>query len=206
VHAAETRRERIAAAEDARRDAIVRSRAAGRDRVAAAANAATAAGGGGSGSGGRAAAGGGGGRRRLDVPVRQAMDRVLHGWSSPSRVNGYIWIGSADDAANTDALKALGITHVLNTARQAPPQPAADDFVVSRVDLLDHPDEDVTAALPAAFAHIADARDRGGAVLVHCMAGVSRSVAIVAAWLVSAEGMHLKTALDLVRGLGPRAG
>jgi hypothetical protein len=176
IHAAETRRERMAhdaeSKEAARRQTILRQRSAARKQL----------------------------KKRVGTQMLQAVDVVLHGWPSPSQINDYIWLGSQEDAQDLEKLSALGVTHVLNVARQCPPVHEMD-FLYLRIDLLDHPGEDLTSAFAAAFDHIRDARACGGQVLVHCVAGMSRSVAIVAAWLVQGEGMSLKQAMDLVSQL-----
>lgn len=59
--------------------------------------------------------------------------------------------------------------------------------------------------IEAANSFIAAARARGGAVLVHCYAGQSRSAALVIAYLMQAEGLGLMDAWQLTRAGRPCA-
>lgn len=52
---------------------------------------------------------------------------------------------------------------------------------------------------------IDDAVSNGGRVLVHCIAGVSRSVALAAAWMMSRQRMSLKATLKRIRAQRPIA-
>lgn len=47
--------------------------------------------------------------------------------------------------------------------------------------------------------------DKGRHCLVHCAAGVSRSAAVCASWLISRRGFTLQQAMDLVRLVRPNA-
>ncbi|KAK9809664.1 hypothetical protein WJX73_001963 [Symbiochloris irregularis] len=67
------------------------------------------------------------------------------------------------------------------------------------IDVQDLPNEDLLVHFPKAIAFIAEARSEGGAVLVHCFAGVSRSVTLVTAYLMKTEGLSRDDALDSVR-------
>jgi hypothetical protein len=98
----------------------------------------------------------------------------------------------------------MGITHILNAAASLD-SVFANQFVYLRSELDDDEDEDVVASFEEAFRHIEDAKTSGGAVLVHCVAGMSRSVAIVVAWLIHGENVSLLNALNMVRSRRPVA-
>ena len=123
---------------------------------------------------------------------------------SPARVLPYLYVGGREDAENLDALMALGITHVLNAAASLD-EVHAEHFLYLKLELDDDDEEDIAGAFDAAISFIADAKEGGGTVLVHCVAGMSRSVALVLAWLLYAERMQLRAALDLVRQRRPIA-
>lgn len=54
------------------------------------------------------------------------------------------------------------------------------------------------------FLYISDeARNKGSAVLVHCLAGVSRSVTVTLAYLIQTEALSLNEAFTLVRSRKP---
>lgn len=63
----------------------------------------------------------------------------LSAWLSisggPSLVSPHICIGTREDARNLEALKALGVTHVLNCAKQLPSS-HPKEFVHARLDLV----------------------------------------------------------------------
>ena len=106
------------------------------------------------------------------------MDRVLD----------EIWIGDENDAANVAALKAAGITSVVNLT------PFTDRFVVNgattigdfnylQLDLLDG--EEVSKARLVSFLRFMfESRMYGQTVLIHCSAGISRSAAFMILWLM----------------------
>lgn len=94
-----------------------------------------------------------------------------------------LWIGAASAAANREWLRARGITHVVNVALEVH-NFHPDELVYHNMRLRDTSDDVVPMmeGLPAAYAFIDAALASGGAVLVHCRMGLSRSAAVVAAY------------------------
>lgn len=72
-------------------------------------------------------------------------------------------------------------------------------FTYLALPLFDDPEADLLAHLEASNAFIAGALQRGGAVLVHCYAGQSRSAALVIAHLITSQGLCLMDAWALTR-------
>ena len=100
-----------------------------------------------------------------------------------------------------DALLA-GVTHVV-VATAAPKQRGS--AATLHVPLDDVASQPLAAALALTTPFLAEARRSRGRVLVHCKAGVSRSVALVIGYLIEAEHMTYDAALAAVRTTRPRA-
>jgi predicted protein tyrosine phosphatase len=82
-----------------------------------------------------------------------------------------------------------------------------DEHLIIRAD--DDLAVDLTPEFGRAHAVMADALARGKSVLVHCMAGISRSATIAAAYLILDRGIDAAAALGLLRKarrkIGPNA-
>uniref|UniRef100_A0A1B0D9R4 protein-tyrosine-phosphatase n=1 Tax=Phlebotomus papatasi TaxID=29031 RepID=A0A1B0D9R4_PHLPP len=72
-----------------------------------------------------------------------------------------------------------------------------------QIPITDHWSQDVAVYFPTAIQFIEEARTKGAAVLVHCLAGVSRSVTVTLAYLMHARSLCLNDAFSLVRSRKP---
>jgi predicted protein tyrosine phosphatase len=117
---------------------------------------------------------------------------VRPSWSLPThvpvQVSPFVWLGAIEDAYSEEFLRTHGITHILNCADYVSPAPAAFasmSFVhlqLPALDTMEYPLLQRHFAQAAVFLDVAAAR--GGKVLVHCVAGMNRSAALVAAYLL----------------------
>lgn len=83
-----------------------------------------------------------------------------------------------------------------------PPFPL--EFTYKVLAALDRPDQDLTSIFTECFDFIDEGRQDGGACLVHCFAGVSRSATITIAYLMhKGVAADLETALDIVKDERP---
>jgi hypothetical protein len=73
------------------------------------------------------------------------------------------------------------------------------------IEATDDPATDLAAQFESAVRFIDDGLARGMQVLVHCMAGVSRSATIVAAYLIDRHRVGVKQALRLLTAARPQA-
>lgn len=103
-------------------------------------------------------------------------------------------LGDREDAGDLRRLRAAGVTHVLNCAKELPCR-FPGEFIYLRLDLTD-PDPALVRQIDRACDFI-DTGRRGGTVLVHCTAAVSRSPAVVLAYLCH-TGMTLVEAAEHV--------
>eukprot|EP00793_Prasinoderma_coloniale_P007039 PRCOL_00006891-RA len=121
-------------------------------------------------------------------------------------------MGAADRAGEA-ALADRGVTHVLTLGHGMDMLSAECGLVRATVPVADEATAAAAAQLEAGLPEALDFIDAGlaggGAVLVHCFAGVSRSVTVVAAWLMLRSGRadcaDAEGALAAVRAARPRA-
>ncbi|KAL1211807.1 Dual specificity protein phosphatase 1B [Cardamine amara subsp. amara] len=130
--------------------------------------------------------------------------KLLEGGNDLSLIQQGLFIGSVAEATNKDLLKSSNVTHILTVAvALAPPYPL--DFVYKVIEVVDRSETDLTVYFDECYSFIDEAIQSGGAVLVHCFMGMSRSVTIVVAYLMKKHGMSFSKAMELVRSRRPQA-
>ena len=124
----------------------------------------------------------------------------------PSEVIPGLFLSSAVPAADEAWLREHGIRTVVNcagasvaSAAAKSAQSAAGVRDTYSFEMLDYEAYDARSALIMGAKFIASAVDANHPVLVHCAQGVSRSVAVVAAYLMRHKGMRLADALALLK-------
>ena len=91
------------------------------------------------------------------------------------------------------ALKQAGITHILQVAAGIKPL-FPRDFTYKVINVADVSSSSLIRHFPSAISFIKDGMTRGGGVLVHCFAGVSRSATVVIAYLMQEKNMSFSDA------------
>ncbi|EGN97794.1 hypothetical protein SERLA73DRAFT_182542 [Serpula lacrymans var. lacrymans S7.3] len=128
----------------------------------------------------------------------RSQSTQLQQQSTPS--SGSLYLGSISATMDRDLLRAHHITHLVQVL-DVPWLPISekDGFKCLRIDILDIPTVDLRPHLEGACGFIAKALQGGSNVLVHCQQGVSRSPAIVIAYLIHDLGMTFDQAHALVK-------
>ncbi|XP_072737014.1 dual specificity protein phosphatase 12 [Ciconia boyciana] len=114
-----------------------------------------------------------------------------------------LYVGGTESCLSPESLAAAGVVAVLTVDAEEPP--AVPGMRALHVWARDEPGADLLSRLDDCAAFIGAARADGGAVLVRCQAGVSRSVAVVTAYLMKTQGLGWEEAYAAVRAAKPDA-
>ena len=113
-----------------------------------------------------------------------------------------VYLGNINSVYDFDQLKANGITHIISAiAGFNPPSPLSFQYLV--IDALDSTNSKISDCFESCNSFIKTALDNDGKVLVHCMAGRSRSAAIVGGFLIHQFGMSSVEAVSLMQTKRP---
>jgi protein-tyrosine phosphatase len=137
----------------------------------------------------------------LPPEVMQAMCTPMHQVLAPSASStGALYVGSMSAVNDSDLLRQHGITYLVQVL-DAPwlPELEKQGFNCYRIAILDQSTTELKPHLEAACNHIDKALRAGKNVLVHCQQGISRSAAIVIAYLIRNHGMTYDAAFSLIK-------
>lgn len=144
-------------------------------------------------------------RQSFMTAEESALLGIAHKLEKLNFMHGFLAVGSEAHGQNLDFLLSEGFTHVVNVT-----QTPFDERVSRRLKTLQIPVNDTLTEnlLPyffQALCFIDSARRNGGKVLVHCYAGISRSVSICVAYIIWAHGLPVSDALAFVKSHRPQA-
>jgi protein-tyrosine phosphatase len=132
----------------------------------------------------------------LDAPhMRRRMAAVL----------GDLVVCGFEESFDSRVLEENRVTHILNVASECA---STGRLGLAYLELGvpdDCPDADIRDVLPGCLRFIGDAVAGGGAVMVHCLEGRSRSVCVALAYMTAALGWDFDAALARVRSERPTA-
>ncbi|CAC9501647.1 phopshatase [Leishmania donovani] len=122
----------------------------------------------------------------------------------PDKVLDYLFLGSLRTAQTVTVYHDLDICYVLTVGRdlEAVIEPWMQQLVLP---VNDFPEQSMVPVFDDAFRFIDEARSHKKGVLIHCFAGLSRSVTIAVAYLMHLKGITRDDALALVRLARPAA-
>ncbi|XP_033838669.1 dual specificity protein phosphatase 22-B [Periophthalmus magnuspinnatus] len=115
-----------------------------------------------------------------------------------------LYLGNFRDARDREQLARNNITHVLSIHENA--TPLLQEMTYLCISAADHPAQNLTQHFQQSIKFIHESRLKGEGCLVHCLAGVSRSVTLVVAYLMTVAGLGWRDALAAVRAVRPTAG
>ncbi|CAL1713857.1 unnamed protein product [Somion occarium] len=143
----------------------------------------------------------------LPPDVMQAMCTPMHQIIPPSASSrtGALYLGSFSAILDPDLLNQNRISALVQVL-DAPWLPSVDAHAKQgvkldcfRLDIMDSTTADLKPHLEATVRWIDEKLRKGANVLVHCQQGVSRSAAVVIAYLIYTHNMSYDAAFDLVK-------
>lgn len=109
-----------------------------------------------------------------------------------------IYLGNINSVYDIEKLKSVGITHVISVIGGfIPPYP--EDFNYLVINALDTSNTDLFENFESTNDFIDDAMMENSNILIHCQAGRSRSVTILAAYIIKTFGLDVKTTIDIIK-------
>ena len=117
-------------------------------------------------------------------------------WDTINEIKDGLWLGDNYAANNVVDLKKKGIKKILTVMNQTGPiYKSEDGFIHKKFELSDFESENIIKYFGECLNFI-DGKEK---VLVHCMAGASRSATIIIAYLMWKDKMKYNDALDFVQ-------
>ncbi|KAI8622704.1 protein-tyrosine phosphatase-like protein [Chytriomyces sp. MP71] len=110
-----------------------------------------------------------------------------------------IYISSFHQAEDLSLLESSQVRAIVSVGNGFTPKFSEKGFQYHVIDIEDEETENALDHFDAVGEFIASFVNRGENVLVHCMAGVSRSATFVAAYLMQTEGIGALEAVDRIR-------
>ncbi|XP_037095071.1 dual specificity protein phosphatase 7-like [Syngnathus acus] len=118
----------------------------------------------------------------------------------PVQILPYLYLGCAKDSTNLDVLGQYNIKYILNVTPNLPNMFEHDGrFRYKQIPISDHWSQNLSQFFPEAISFIEEARSKQCGVLVHCLAGISRSVTVTVAYLMQRLNLSLNDAYDFVK-------
>eukprot|EP01137_Pigoraptor_chileana_P002504 Opistho-2@2332 len=121
----------------------------------------------------------------------------------PSEILPFLFLGTEKNSGDLPILESLNISIILNVAKECSNQFDDGRMLYKKCPLEDSSTENIRRVFDEAFEFIDSARRQNRRVLVHCLGGVSRSVAVVIGYLMSRYSMNLDDAYSFVRERRP---
>ncbi|XP_068605130.1 dual specificity protein phosphatase 22-B [Brachionichthys hirsutus] len=115
-----------------------------------------------------------------------------------------LYLGNIRDARDREQLARNNITHILSIYDSA--SPSLQEMTYLCISAADIPTQDLTKHFKKSITFMHESRLKREGCLVHCLAGVSRSVTLVVAYIMTATGLGWEEALAAVKVVRPCAG
>uniref|UniRef100_H9G067 Dual specificity protein phosphatase 16 n=1 Tax=Macaca mulatta TaxID=9544 RepID=H9G067_MACMU len=123
--------------------------------------------------------------------------------TGPTRILPNLYLGCQRDVLNKELMQQNGIGYVLNASNTCPKPDFIPESHFLRVPVNDSFCEKILPWLDKSVDFIEKAKASNGCVLVHCLAGISRSATIAIAYIMKRMDMSLDEAYRFVKEKRP---
>ncbi|TRY99705.1 hypothetical protein DNTS_025242 [Danionella cerebrum] len=121
----------------------------------------------------------------------------------PTRILPHLYLGSQKDVLNKDLMAQNGITYVLNASNTCPKPEFISESHFMRIPVNDNYCEKLLPWLDKTNEFIDKAKVSNCRVIVHCLAGISRSATIAIAYIMKTMGLSSDDAYRFVKDRRP---
>ncbi|KAK7151392.1 hypothetical protein R3I94_007903 [Phoxinus phoxinus] len=121
----------------------------------------------------------------------------------PTRILPHLYLGSQRDVLNKELMTQNGITYVLNASNTCPKPDFISDNHFMRIPVNDSYCEKLLPWLDKTNEFIDKAKVSNCRVIVHCLAGISRSATIAIAYIMKTMGLSSDDAYRFVKDRRP---
>eukprot|EP00474_Spongospora_subterranea_P001520 CRZ01978.1 hypothetical protein [Spongospora subterranea] len=123
-------------------------------------------------------------------------------WKATTIIPGLLYLGNQYDSKQVQALRQFSVSIIINCAEECRNH-FPDLFQYKNLVLKDRVDQDISSYFIETCAVIERARQDGQAVLVHCVAGASRSPTICIAYLLQTTSRSLLEIISSIKESRP---
>lgn len=122
----------------------------------------------------------------LRMKKRRSLSQVsqTHPASPSIVIDDFLYHGNLGHASNMKVLNEVGIRHIINVCDCKLDEDILENFNVLWIILQDDLDQDVKIYFEQTNQFLYECKQKNEKVLVHCQMGISRSAAIVLAYLM----------------------
>ncbi|KAK3098781.1 hypothetical protein FSP39_023058 [Pinctada imbricata] len=110
----------------------------------------------------------------------------------PTRILPFLYLGSHSDAMSQETIQVNEISYILNVSTTCPKPPFIQEGHFCRIPVNDNYSAKLLPFFEQAFQFVDKVREANGCVMVHCLAGISRSPTLAIAYVMK----HLKMTSD----------
>ena len=121
-----------------------------------------------------------------------------------SQIFSWLYLGSFANACDLKELKRANIKYILNCAVECKNDNLPKDIKELHLKLVDEPEFNITKYFDQTNEYINKIRTAGGALLVHCKVGLSRSPTVIIAYLIKYYEFSVDSAIRFIKRKRPQ--